>query len=74
VDIINFSVGYCCKVGIGFAGYYKAVEECKDDKDRYKMVVITHYKDKYIHNGSCNMHDLCHVVINGFVILMMICM
>ncbi|XP_065903693.1 beta-1,3-N-acetylglucosaminyltransferase radical fringe-like, partial [Dysidea avara] len=30
------TLGYCCKIGMGFADYYKAVQQHKDDKDSYQ--------------------------------------
>ena len=59
---MRFSVGYCCKIGIGFADYYKAVEQ--DDKDRYYMVIVTHMI----------FATILHAATSGSAILMMMFM
>ena len=49
---------------MGFADYYKAVQQHKDDKDRYYIVIVTHMI----------FATILHAATSGSAILMMIFM
>ena len=61
---MNFvSDGLCCKLGAEFAGFYEAVEQHKDDKDR----CVLYYNNIWS-------VIVFHAATSGSVILMMMFM